>query len=425
MRFFVFSGVALRCAGLVCGLALSSIPLSASAELAEGASGISSADLSFRGFGTLGVVRSDSDQAEFLRDLSQPRGATRRTTAKLDSLLGLQANFRVGERVELVAQVVSRYNWEGNFRPELTWAFAKFDPTPASSLRLGRLGTEFYMLADSRHVGYSYLTIRPPGDYYGTLPFNFIDGIDATATLSVADGLLRGKLFAGVDQESLPIAGEEWRLHGSRMSGGYLDYQKGSWQWRLGAAQIRFKRDFPLLKPLRDNLYAVAPFSPPAADVADRIAVANKLATLYSAGAVYDDGPLQVQLMLSQTRQQSATYENTRAGYLIGGYRVGEFTPFAGVSWSKSRRAAYSTGLPNVPPFDALNEALAIFLAKGHTDHYTAILGARWDFRRNMALKAQLDMIRGKADSLFLFGPTRADFNGKLNVFSAGLDFVF
>ncbi|HJV89267.1 MAG TPA: hypothetical protein VJ623_03095, partial [Holophagaceae bacterium] len=30
-----------------------------------------------RGFGTLGAVRSDTDQAEYIRDVSQPKGATR------------------------------------------------------------------------------------------------------------------------------------------------------------------------------------------------------------------------------------------------------------------------------------------------------------------------------------------------------------
>lgn len=425
MRFPIFSDVGSSRRRRVWALAFLLASSPAFAEPSASASGNGTGELAFSGFGTLGIVRSNSDQTHFLRDLSQPRGATRKFTARVDSLLGLQANYRAGEQVELVAQAISRYGWDANYRPELTWAFAKFDPTPASSLRLGRLGTEFFMLADSRHVGYSYLPIRPPGDYYGTLPFNFVDGIDATATWPLAGGLLRGKLFTGFDQESLPIAGEEWRLHGSRMSGGYLDYQTGGWQWRLGAAQMRFKRDFPLLKPLRDNLYAAAAFTPQAAEAADRIAVENKLATLYSAGAVYDDGPLHVQLMLSRTRQQSATYENTRAGYLIGAYRLGEATPFAGVSWSKSRRNALATGLPDVPPFAALNAALAAFLAVSHSDQETWIIGTRWDFRRNLALKAQLDMIRGRPDSLFLFGPTRADFNGRLNVLSVALDFVF
>lgn len=396
---------------------------------AQAESGIATpvGELTLRGFGTLGIVRSNTDQAEFVRDLSQSRGASRRTTAKVDSLLGVQANLRVSEHVEFVAQAVSRYNYAANYRPEVNWAFVKFEPTANATLRAGRLGTEFYMLADSRHVGYSYVTVRPPGDYYGTLPFNYIDGGDVAATVPFAGGLLRGKLFAGDEPESLPIEGQEWSLRGSRMGGGYVDYQKGAWQWRVGAAQIRFKRNFGLLAPLLDALNTTAALTGvgQAATAAERISVAHKAARLYSAGVVYDDGPLQLQLMLSQTRNQSATYENTRAGYLIGAYRIGQFTPYAGLSWTKGHAAGVSTGLPDVAPFDAINAAVANYLRKGHTDQHTAIIGSRWDWQRNLALKAQLDIVRGRPESIFLIQRITPDYRGRMSVFSLALDFVF
>ncbi len=194
-----------------------------------------------RGFGTLGVVRSSSDHAEFIRDLSQPGGSAGRWTAKTDSLVGLQGNYRFSERFEGVAQVVSRYGNEGNFDPEVMWAFAKFEPNAHLSLRAGRLGTDFFMLADSRLVGYSYLPVRPPGDYFGTLPFQHLDGIDGAATAELGTGLLRGKLFDGMLDGEVPSVGKQWNLRGSRMSGGNIDYQSGDWLWRLGYAQMRFK----------------------------------------------------------------------------------------------------------------------------------------------------------------------------------------
>ena len=42
-----------------------------------------------------------------------------------------------------------------------------------------------------------------------------------------------------------------------------------------------------------------------------------------------------------------------------------------------------------------------------------------------MALKAQVDMVRGARDSIYLYPTHDADFNGKLNVYSLALDFVF
>ncbi len=51
---------------------------------------------SLRGFGTLGLARSSSDHAEYVRDLSQPLGIKGgQWSARIDSVLGLQANWQV------------------------------------------------------------------------------------------------------------------------------------------------------------------------------------------------------------------------------------------------------------------------------------------------------------------------------------------
>ena len=49
----------------------------------------------------------------------------------------------------------------------------------------------------------------------------------------------------------------------------------------------------------------------------------------------------------------------------------------------------------------------------------------RWDFRHNMDLKAQFDVVRGTPQSIF---PTRweqPDYNGRMNISSLAMDFVF
>ena len=92
---------------------------------------------------------ADSDSVQFVRDLSAPDGLNRDWSGKLDSLLGLQANIQLSEQSEGVMQVVSRYRHDGTYTPEITWAFLRHDVSPQLSLRAGRLGTEFYMLAPS------------------------------------------------------------------------------------------------------------------------------------------------------------------------------------------------------------------------------------------------------------------------------------
>ena len=116
----------------------------------------SGATFSLRGFATLGVARSSSDQAEFVRDLSQPKGIKNgQWSGRIDSILGAQANWQATPELELVGQVVSRYRYDESRDPELMWAFAKWEPDARVSVRAGRIGADFMLLADSRLVGYS------------------------------------------------------------------------------------------------------------------------------------------------------------------------------------------------------------------------------------------------------------------------------
>lgn len=365
--------------------------------------------LSFSGFGTLGAVRTTSDDVEFVRDLSQPRGAGKAWTGKVDSVLGLQANWAFLPQWQAVVQGVSRYRYDASFRPELAWAFVKYDPLPNLSLRAGRLGTEFFMLADSRWVGYSFLTVRPPGDFFWYLPFYSIHGADAALTLPLGDHLLRGKLFYGLSQGKIPLAEAQWDIQGSPMMGGYLEYHAGAWQVRASYANIDFERDLPI-----NEVLAQSGLSLNAQQLA-QLSTRGKRTHYYSIGVVYERGPWQAQLMLNRIEQGSRALENSEGGYLQLGYRVGPVTPYVGYSRVYSRAG------------EALaNPIMAAVVADSASDQRTYYGGLRWDVARNLALKAQWDAIRGDASSLFPYRrDNREAWQGDMDVYSLALDFVF
>ena len=379
------------------------------------------AGLTLQGFGTLGIARSSNPNANYVTDLSQPNGATQNFSGRIDSRLGLQANYAINEQVEAVAQGVSLYRYDASFSPELTWAFLKYSPNSNLSLRAGRIGTEFYMMADSRLVGYSYLTVRPPVDFFSTLPFGYIDGFDGRVTLPLADGVVRGDLYSGMEQEKLPLRDRTWDLKGSRLSGASLEYQKGPWLARLSYATIHFSNDLPV-DDVRAALRATG--YPSALAAASAMGVANTDGSFRSIGLAYDDGKLQMQFALARTVRDSAMFEDDRSGYVIAGYRVGQVTPFAGYSWIFSTPKPVNTGLP--APYAPLIAAVNSIVMDSHSDQHTISLGARWDFRTNMALKAQYDLQRGSGTSVF---PVRREqlpaWNGSTNVFSLALDFIF
>jgi len=370
---------------------------------------------SLHGFGTLGATRTSTADAEFVRDLSQPKGASKHWDGKVDSILGLQASWRLTPDLEAVVQAISHYRYDRSFKPEVSWAYVKYDPTPQVSLRAGRLGTEFFMMADSRQVGYSYLPVRPPGDFFWYLPFSSINGVDAALTVPVGEDVLRGKLYYGISEGSIPLADKQWSLDGSAMIGGYLDYQLGSWLLRASYANIRFNHNMPIEGDLASAVLAGAMTSVEAAQARDYLAADNTRSHYYSVGAIYDNGPWQLQIMLNKITQGSRIFQSSSAGYLLAGYRIGSVTPYAGFSWirSESRPAA-------------VNPVVQYIMADAHAHQNTTILGARWDVARNVALKAQWDGIRGEPQSIFPFrGENRNTWSGKMDVFSLTMDFVF
>jgi len=400
--------------------------LRAQSATAEGGGDLA---LTFRGFGTLGVARSNTDAVEFMRDVSQPKGVTTQLDAALDSRLGLQVNLRLNENWELVAQAVAKRRFDDTFRPELTWAFLKWEVSEAVDLRAGRLGFDVYQLADSRNVGYSYLWVRPPVEFYGGIPITEFDGADLVVQSPVGAGFGRWKVFGGHAKGRIPTSGKaRFDLTGSPLMGTIGDFRQGDWWFRLAYAQLKFKAEFnsdvdAMLAALRDPM--VSSLSPSAPALADELAIRDKWVRYLSLGVVFERGPFQSHLGLSRATSQSLGIPKTHAGYLTLGYRQGTWTPYLSFAAVKSTPIPRSTGLPDVFPFSLLSTGVQQFLRTNQNDQRALSLGIRWDVQRNLCLKAQVDDIHVGQNSYQLWWRPSPTWNRRATVATLTLDFVF
>lgn len=385
---------------------------------------------SINGFGTLGVVHSNNDQADFVRDISQNEGAgfTRKTDFGVDSLLGVQINTRPSEQLDGALQVVSRRSTH-DFRPEITWAYLRYTLDDNLQLRVGRVGFDAYMLADSRNVGYSYQWVRPPVDFFGSLIISYFDGADLVWTHPIQNGLFRAKLYAGLAREEIRIGtpAQYLSFDRSRLTGGHIEFQTTHWLYRIGYAQARLHNENPLLAPLLAALNApqLNMLIPSAAVLADELALKDKLARYYSAGLVFDDGPLQAQLMLNQVDTGSSDYPHTRAGYFTLAYRFNKWTPYFTYSASRSILSAPNTVLPTGinPAIDALAYGAQAATREQLNHRNTLSLGIRYALSEKADLKLQADLIESKQH--LLVRNLQPGWNGKANLLSAAINFIF
>lgn len=408
------------------GLSLAALCGTAWSSPAEEGGGLA---LAFRGFGTLGLARSSTDGAEFIRDVSQPKGVTTQLDAGLDSRLGFQANLRLNDEWEVVAQAVAKRRFDATFRPELTWAFLKWEASAAMDLRAGRLGFDVYQLADSRNVGYSYLWVRPPVEFYGGIPITEFDGADLVVQRPMGSGFGRWKGFGGQAKGRIPSSDKStFDLTGSPLLGTLGDFRQGDWWFRLAYAQMKFKAEFnadvdAMLVALRDPM--VSALSPSTPALADELALRDKWVRYLSLGVVFERGAFQSHLGLSRATSQSLGIPKTHAGYLTLGYRQGTWTPYLSLAAVKTTPILRSTGLPDVFPFSVLNAGVQQFLQTNQNDQRSLSLGIRWDVQRHLCLKVQLDTIHAGQQSHQLWWRTSPTWNGHATIATVALDFVF
>jgi hypothetical protein len=385
--------------------------------------------LNVRGFGTLGVAKSSSPYVEFIRDLSQPKGIdSGKWSPDIDTLFGIQANWRFNDNFEIVTQIVSRYRYNDSRDPVIDWAFLKWEPDDRISLRIGRIGADTMMLADSRLVGYSSLTVRPSVDFFGPLFFSSFDGIDASITLPLGNGLIQSKAFGGLVSEKVSGAPGIWDTSGSPFYGLVIDYFAGSWQFRANTSNVKLSNNLNFTS-LTEPLYSAAAFTSitSASIAADALTAKDTNTRYYSLGVVYDNGPIQIQAAANKITHETATFQNSNSGYVLGGYRINTLTPYIGVSRWISKYKDYTTGLPDIPLFAPLNEGYQMLMDASTANQTTYTMGLRWDVWPQIALKFQWDAIRGKEASTFPYAKAISDVNwkGRTDVASVSMDFIF
>lgn len=432
----------------------STLPLAALACLAlcstaAAASGDDAPPVRFSGFGTLGGLHTQGDGAGFIRDLAQPHGSDNRGISwHQDTRLGIQASYKPIEDLEAVAQVVSRYRWDNNFTPEMTWGFLKYAATDNADLRVGRIGFDAFLSSDSRDVGYAYLWVRPPVEYYGPVLFPYLDGLDFVLRWPVGSGTGRVKAYSGIARQIVPTAGMLEDLSGSRVTGGFLDYQDTHWTARVGLADLRVLHEIPgtpfdILGAIRNtaDMQSDASVAHDFRTLAADTSLAGKHVRFKSIALAYEDGPLQTQIGLSEFTPHSLVFPRSFAGYLSVGYRYGKITPYAAIASARSRKIHRADelagrGINTAPALSIMN----YMFTSGERNQHTYTLGLRNDITEKLALKLQIDVIRSRTcsplslpiigtsppcGSPLLWPNVPAHWNGRANVYSATLDFIF
>jgi hypothetical protein len=336
---------------------------------------------SFNGFGTLGVVHSSDNQADFVSNAFQSKGAgfTDSWSGTPDTKLGIQFNAALTDRLSAVVQVMSQYQYDGTFRPDLEWGNVKYLITPDLSVRAGRIAIPTFMDSDSLTLGYALPFVRIPLEIFANLPVTHSDGVDGSyrthfgAVTNTVQAFLGGFDLKLADQGTYEASGMQ----------GIADTVE------YGAATLHFS-----YQTLRYDLSFLGL-------VLNQ--VSQQIATI---GASYDPGRWFASGEL--IRAPDEAFGVFYGAYVYVGRRIEKVTPYLGYA----RAGMTRVGSLGFTPF--INQDTTTF-------------GVRWDLWKNIDVKAQLDhtIRRGGFNEFYLNQQPGFQERGADEVFTLLVDFVF
>jgi hypothetical protein len=370
--------------------------------------------ITISGFGTAAMTATDTDQAEYARP-NQAAGVKKDFRSGVDSNFGIQATAKFSKELSATVQGLSRKYATDQFGGELSWAFVKYRLNDEFSFRVGRIGLPIYMISDFRSVGYANTMIRPPAEVYRQVSADYVEGIDVVWQKSFDDTTITTQ-FAYGRSASKQAGGSEVKF--KPLTALHVVLENGPFTLRLGRADADFTvHNNAPLNGLLATLRSVG-----LTQVANDFKVVDVKGSFTSVGGTLDYKNFLVQTEYAKRKTESRAVMDTTSYYAMFGYRMGKVTPYYYYGNIKQDVPRTYAGLPTTGPLAALTAGVNSVAKAGLQS--TNAVGVRWDFYKSAALKVQVDRIRPK-DGPGAFLNAKPGFAGSVNVYAAGIDFVF
>lgn len=394
---------------------------------------------SVKGFGTLGVVHSDEDQADFRGNVFQPNGAGRTRSWDIgpDTKIGAQLTANFNDKWSAIIQGVSQHQFDNTYRPLLEWANVKYQATDQFSVRAGRVVLPAFLISESRFVGYAQPWIRPPEEVYFVSSITNSDGADITWQAPIGGATNTASAFYGVSDAKLASG----RVQAQPAWGINDTLEINSWTLRAAFVSLNIDLEIDSFEPLFSGLdqfgdiatqIGFADAGGAAHGLVDRYDLNDLDVQIYTIGANYDPGPWFAMAEYAKF-EGDGFLQDSDSGYVTAGVRIDKFTPY--VTYARIKTDTFEENIPTAglpgplaTGADQLSAGVNASLAGFFTSQESYSVGVRWDFARNLDLKLQYDRLNLQDDTLGRLSNAEPGFDPsgeRVNLFSAAIDFVF
>lgn len=382
-------------------------------------------DWRFDGFGTLGVVFSDSDNLGFRSDAMQRYTALSGSPQfRNDTLFGAQISANYGDQLSAALQVKGRYRHKG-FDVYGSMAYVGYQPWPNIKIRAGRLLLDMFLLSESRSIGFSRPWVRPVEEFYGPILVEFFDGVDASYGRALGKGYLEFRGSVGKVRhpysltpswKALITYNPFWTVNAS--------YTLGDWRFRFGYMDAHVTHfDHIGYDDVVRDIFAYRDKLPLAFfQELDGIELRNVDISHASLALSYDDGLWSVSSEVARPDYQLKML----TAYASVGYRFGAVTPYAVIGRVYAGKRNFLPSAALLSPEARKRFNYIVHLTDGGANQTSLTLGVRWDLSSQLAVKAQFAHRRVGQDGVFLWlEEPSLSLDERVNTLSFSMDFVF
>lgn len=394
------------------------------------------------GFGSLGVVTTDSEQFGFRSDFSKPDGVfDGDVDFEQTSKLGLQLDMIASPTIDAVVQVIYRDQQDYTLDSLLNLAFVRYAPSPEWSFRAGRTAFDLFLLTEYRDIDFALPWAHVPNEIYGMIPHRFVDGGDITYSRRWRDMTMSAKVFAGESEYGVTAFSTEAviPLNLDNIIGLALDAHSFNWDFAFNHTRLKFDNQqvSPLangLAMLNQQVPGIEVIWPTAGIIAEHVDVNNREGRYTSVGGQYRFGTVTVMSELAHIDSESLAVQKVNSGYISAIYHTGQHNWYATFAFSDADKfevgEANEQVLSQIPGGQELLSSARFFLNFYSVNQQTLSVGWRWDFHDNMSLKAQWDHTRIDDDGSTLWQPPAEALElnipkGQVNTIFANVSFSF
>ncbi|GFD95187.1 hypothetical protein KUL156_09540 [Alteromonas sp. KUL156] len=337
------------------------------------------------------------------------------------SLFAVQADYNFSSTWSASAQFL--LHTDEDRESGIEWLYLTYTPVEDIQLNVGRLRTPFLKYSDVIDVGFAYPWINAPQQLYSSYMFSQYEGANARYRANFEGLVVDFEAYVGQYKDSLVSSGIDVEVELDTLFGGVIEVNYGGLQLRTATingpkVETTIEEIAPLLQGLR-----AAGFE----QLAEKFEI-NDSARAFLLGASYDTLNWYISSEWMRVSSDIDVLANLESFYISYGYYFDDMLfHLTYASSNQSLNTIENTIPPGISPeLDQLRFGVDVLNSFFPTDDLnTWTLGARWDVKTNLALKAELSFLDGKEGKTSFFDVEDESFDRNAMLYQLALEWVF